>query len=375
MLDAIPQSIRELVARVLLFVLVLIVLWFLRNLIAWLIAKPLRRLLERAGQPGMDETIQRIVVAPIGYLLLALALDIGARILELDSGLVDFVSHITRTLVIVAVALIIYRLIDVIVLTRRELLVFTGLAIDEALLPFIRTAIRLLLWALTIVIAVQEWGYDVNGLIAGLGIGGLAISLAAQDTLSNLFGFAAIVSDRPFVVGEYIKTKDVEGSIERVGLRSTRVRQADQAIVAVPNSMLASSAILNWSRLSKRKLELTLGVSYKTTPAQMEALLAQLRGLLTQHKTVDPKSITVFFVGFGESSLNVLVRCYLNIADWGTFTAEQERIFLEIMRLVEMVGLQIAFPSQSIYLENVSSAPPEIPVPNPPDRLPAQKGG
>ncbi len=374
MLDAIPLSIRELIARVLLFVLVLIVLWFLRNLIAWLIARPLKRLLERAGQPGMDETIQRIVVTPIGYLLLALALDIGTRILELDPGLVDFVNHVTRTLVIVAIALIIYRLLDVIVLTRREMIILTGLAIDEALLPFIRTAIRLLLWALTIVIAVQEWGYDVNGLIAGLGIGGLAISLAAQDTLSNLFGFAAIVSDRPFVVGEYIKTKDVEGSIERVGLRSTRVRQNDQAIVAVPNSMLASSAILNWSRLSKRKMELTLGISYKTTPAQMETLLAQLRALLTQHKAVDSKSVTVFFVGFGESSLNVLVRCYLNMADWGAFTAEQERIFLEIMRLVENMGLQIAFPSQSIYLENMGSSEP-LPDVLPQDRLPAQRGG
>src|SRR5947208_14792157 len=96
--------------------------------------------------------------------------------------------------------------------------------------------------ALALVIIIQVWGYDVTGLIAGLGLGGLALSLAAQDTLSNVFGFAAIVSDRPFVVGEYIKTKDVEGAVERVGLRSSRVRQIDQAIVAVPNNLLASSA-------------------------------------------------------------------------------------------------------------------------------------
>src|SRR5262249_8920002 len=151
----------------------------------------------------------------------------------------------------------------------------------------------------------QEWGYDVTGLIAGLGLGGLAISLAAQDTLSNIFGFAAIVSDRPFVVGEYVKTKDVEGSVERVGLRSTRVRQIDQAVVAVPNSMLASSAILNWSRLSKRKLEVTLGVTYKTRPDQMEALLASLREMLKAHDKVDPNSVVVYFIGFGQSALNI----------------------------------------------------------------------
>src|SRR5262249_38006520 len=139
------------------------------------------------------------------------------------------------------------------------------------------------------------------------------------------FAFAAIVSDRPFVVGEYVRTKDVEGTIERVGLRSTRVRQIDQAVVAVPNSMMASSAILNWSRLSKRKVELTLGVSYRTQPDQMETLLASLREMLKAHNKVDPNSVVVFFTGFGQSSLNILVRCYLNIADWGEFSAEQER--------------------------------------------------
>ena len=199
---------------------------------------------------------------------------------KLNSGIMSFIVHVTRTLIIVAVALAIHQLAQTVIFSRRRLLILTGLAIDEALLPFIRTGVQLIVLALALVIIIQEWGYDVTGLIAGLGLGGLALSLAAQDTLANLFGFAAIISDRPFVVGEYVKTKDVEGLIERVGLRSTRVRQLDQAIVAVPNSMLAASSILNWSRLARRRIDLTLGVTYKTRPDQMETLLSHLRAML-----------------------------------------------------------------------------------------------
>ncbi|MEO8393109.1 MAG: mechanosensitive ion channel family protein [Chloroflexota bacterium] len=360
MFDNIPEIIHVELARVLLVVVVFVALLLLRNLIAWIIAKPVQRFLERIGQSDLDETIQRVVGVPMGYLLLALGLDIGARILEVTPGTMTFVVHVTRTLIIIAVVMLVYRLVRVLVFSRKRLLILTGLAVDEALLPFIRTGAHLIVLALALVIIIQEWGYDVTGLIAGLGLGGLALSLAAQDTLSNIFAFAAIVSDRPFVVGEYVKTKDVEGLIERVGLRSTRVRQIDQAIVAVPNSMLASSAILNWSRLSKRKVELTLGVSYRTHPDQMEALLSGLREMLKARDKVDPNSVVVYFVGIGQSSLNILVRAYLNIADWGEFSAEQERILLDILRLVESLGLQIAFPTQSIYLEATGGVPESI---------------
>ena len=193
-------------------------------------------------------------------------------------------------------------------------------------------------------IIIQVWGYDVSGLIAGLGIGGLAISLAAQETLSNIFGFATIVSDRPLVVGEYIKTPNVEGIVERVGLRSTRVRQLDQAVVTVPNSLMASSTILNWSRLAKRQINLTLGVTYATTPDQMESLLDALRTMLKQRDTVDPDSVVVYFIEFGGSSLNILIRCYVNLADWGAFTAEKEKVLLEVMRVVEQRQLADRLP-------------------------------
>src|SRR3982751_4471798 len=127
------------------------------------------------------------------------------------------------------------------------------------------SATKTILMALALVIIIQEWGYDVSGLVAGLGLGGLAFSLAAKDTVENLFGFTTIVSDQPFVVGEFIKSNDIEGTVEHVGIRSTRIRQQDQSYVIVPNSKLASAPILNWSRLNKRWYNTTLRVSYNAT--------------------------------------------------------------------------------------------------------------
>ncbi len=375
MFESLSDATRVALARILLVVLAFGVIWLLRSLLIWLLSKPLDNLLSRAGHADLDDSVREIINRPSSYVLFALALDLGARFLEVDSSIMDFVHNISRTLVIVAVATIIYSFVDVFVFSRRRLFLLTGVAVDEALIPFIRTGVKLLAWLLALVIIIQVWGYDVSGLIAGLGIGGLAISLAAQETLANIFGFATIVSDRPLVVGEYVKTPDVEGIIERVGLRSTRVRQLDQAVVTVPNSKMASSTILNWSRLAKRQINVTLGVTYATTPDQMETLLDELRRMLKQREAIDPNSVVVYFIEFGGSALNILIRCYVNFADWGAFTAEKEKILLEIMRVVQHTNLQIAFPSRSLYIENLSDSglnlassaanQPEQPAPDP----------
>lgn len=369
MLEALPDSTRVLLARVLLVVLAIGVIWLLRHLVAWVIAQPLKRLLARAGRADLDSTIRSIVLSATGYLLLALGIDAGARILEVSPAVMTLIVHVTRMLVIVAIAHVMLRLVNLLVVSRGSLYMVTGLALDEALLPFLRTGVQLMIIALALVIIIQEWGYDVTGLVAGLGLGGLAISLAAQQTLSNLFGFASVVSDRPFVVGEYIHTDFVEGIVERVGLRSTHIRQLNQAVVSVPNSLLASTPILNWSRLAKRQVNLTLGVTYSTSPDQMELLLDRLRAKLKARETIDPNSVVVYFTNFGASSLDILVRCYVGLTDWGAFTAEQERIMLDIMRVVEQAGLEIAFPSRTLYIQNISGglSLPDQPLPVPPD--------
>lgn len=350
MLDLLPDGVRVLLARVLLVAAAYLVIFALRSLVTWLLARPLKSILRRLGAQEMDTVIRGIITAPVRLLLLALWLDVSARILELTPALSGFVFNVTRTLVIIALAVIVYRVVDVAVMSPRRLLLLTGVRIEEALLPFLRAGISLLVIAILAVIILQEWGYDVSGLIAGLGLGGLAISLAAQDLLSNLFGFAAVISDRPFVIGEYIKTPEVEGIVEHVGLRSSRVRQLDQAIVTVPNSKLASGTVLNWSRLRKRRIDMTIGVRYETPVAKLSAVVQAIRSQLATRPSVDSASIVVYLIGFGDFSLDILVRCYVNIPDWTEFTAEKERVLLDLLSLLQTHGVSIAFPSQTVYV-------------------------
>jgi MscS family membrane protein len=277
-------------------------------------------------------------------------------VLELDPGAQAFVRGLASSLVAFAIALFAYKIVSQVFLTRARLYALTGIALEEPLIPFVRVGLQIIIFFITMVVIIQQWGYDVSALLATLGIGGLAISLAAQDTLSNMVAFTAIVGDRPFVVGETIRTKDVEGTVEQVGVRSTRIRQGDQAVVTVPNNMLATSAILNWSRLNKRQINVTVGILYGPSADQLEVLLRRLREMLSEWEKVDKETVVVNLTEFGPDSLKVLVRCFINLADWAQFTQEQERILLQIMRIIDEVGMQIAFPSQRLYIENPSSS-------------------
>lgn len=352
MFTQIPDYLAEGAMRLLLAALAFALIWVLRHLLTRFARMLLQRIARRNGVP-IDVTVRDIVTGPVRLLTLALAIDISSRILLLQPAADIFIFRLSRTFVLIAIAMIIYRLIGMVTATRSRAFTYTGLSLDEQLLPFIRTFIQLLLIAIALIIVIQIWGYDVTGLVAGLGIGGLAVSLAAQDTVANLFGFSMIVSDRPFVVGEFIKTPDVEGVVERVGFRSSSVRQLNQALVTIPNSTLANSPILNWSRLGRRWIDQTLRISYGATPDQLLEFMSLVREMLATREDIDPETIVVHFINFGENALEILVRAYVNRPNWLEFTREKETINLEIMRIVHDLGLSFALPSRALYVEKM----------------------
>lgn len=349
MWNDLPADFRSGIIRVLLALLALLLIWGLRRLLTLIVVAPLRRVARRTNAQW-DDVLLDAIMLPARLIIMAIGLAVGAQILQIDTSTNVFVQHLIRTLFILALLMALYRFLDTLAPSSNRLFRFTGLTITERLLPFIRTSTKLIFLAMTLVIIVQEWGYDVSGLVAGLGIGGLAISLAAQDTIANLFGFTTIVSDQPFMVGDFIKTPDVEGLVEHVGVRSTRVRQPDQAYVTVPNSKLASSAILNWSRLHKRWIDMKLYINYGAKHDQVEALLQQVRELLASREKIEPGTVVVRLINFAENGLEILVRGYVMTADWGEATAEKEFINLEILRILESLNLHLA--SRSIIIES-----------------------
>lgn len=363
-----PIQVREAIVRILVLAVALLIIYLARRVLTWVLLTPLQRLMNRSGRQVNDRLI-KAVFGSVRLVLVAVALLVSAQILAVgDSFFFGLIQVMARSLLIIATLLLVYRLVDILAPTGIQLASLTGLTIDERLLPFLRAALKLFIIAVGLVIILQELGYDVSGLIAGIGIGGLAISLAAQDTIANLFGFASIVADRPFNVGDYIKTPDGEGTVERVGLRSTRLRQADQTEITLPNNKVANSAISNLSRMNKRRINFILALTYDTTAPQMRDLLARLRALLDTWPTVERDSIQVFFSKFGESSLDVSIHCYIQKSGYIDLMTEQELIQLAVMDIVEALGLNLAFPSRSIYIENLNpEAAKQIGQQPPPD--------
>lgn len=360
-LNQLPPEIREIVLRVLLFLFAVIVIWALRHLLTWILIRPMRILAKRTKME-FDDLLIEVLIGPMRYLVIALGITITVNVMDFGPAITSFAELLTRTFFIVAAFYAIYKIFTIISITPVSLVRFTGFTIEERLLPFLRTIIRIMIVVIALLIILREWGFDISGLVASVGIIGLAISLAAQDTVANFFGFTTIVGDRPFNVGDFIKTGDTSGIVEHVGMRSTRLRQLDQALVTVPNNKLANAAVLNWTQLKKRRMSATLQLTYSTTSAQMRVLLTHLRDLLNARPLVEASSVRVFFIGFGDHALEVLVIADIFLPDWAAFTAEKELINLEIMELVEKLGLQFAFPTQTLHIESWPKARSAAPV-------------
>lgn len=212
---------------------------------------------------------------------------------------------------------------------------------------------KFLIWAVVAVMILDQLGYNINGLLAGLGLGGLAVALAAQDTVSNLFGCAIIVLDQPFEINDWIQTPDIEGIVEEISFRSTRIRTFQNALVSVPNSSLANSIITNWSKMERRKLRFYVNLTYSTTKEQIQSISTKICDYLNSVEDIVDGSASVFFEVMNSSSLDLRVDCVVNHAAMSEFLRVREQVNYAVMDIVNQEGAGFAFPSQSIYIESM----------------------
>jgi MscS family membrane protein len=197
--------------------------------------------------------------------------------------------------------------------------------------------------------ALDVLGVNVTALVAGLGVGGIAVALAAQKTVENLFGGLTLIADQPVKVGDFCRFGEQVGTVERVGLRSTRLRTLDRTVVAIPNAEFSNLRLENYAERDRILLRATLGLRYETTPDQLRHVLVRLRELLYAHPRIDRDPVRVRFVGFGAYSLDVEIFAYVGTADFNEFLAVREDVYLRIMDAVAASGTGFAFPSQTNY--------------------------
>ena len=217
-------------------------------------------------------------------------------------------------------------------------------------MPLIKKTLFVFAVIFGVLVIAQSQGLPVQSFLAGLGIGGLAFALAAQDTIANLFGSFVVVMDQPFKVGDIVKIGANEGKVEDIGLRSTKVRTGARTLIVIPNKSVANEPITNFTRMPQRRVDQTLALTYDTTPDQLEAVIGDIRALLHGDADVHQDTIVVNFANYGASSLDVQLVWFATDPDWVKHMAVRERINLKIMRAVAARGLTFAFPTQTVQL-------------------------
>jgi MscS family membrane protein len=193
-------------------------------------------------------------------------------------------------------------------------------------------------------------GYPIGTLLAGLGIGGLALAFGAQKTIENLFGSVAIAVDQPFRVGDTVTVDGVTGLVEGIGLRSTRLRTPDRTLVSIPNGALADQRSESYAARDRFRFATAIGLTYGTSRTQMEQVLAGVERVLRGHPRIWPDEVTVRFAGLGPSSLDVEVLAWFAVPTWSDFLVCRQEVLLAIMQVVQEAGADFAFPTRTVHL-------------------------
>lgn len=259
-----------------------------------------------------------------------------------------------------------YRLIDALCEKLSAITANTQTQIDDHLIPLARTVLRVSAVLTALLMVAQNHGYSITTLIAGLGLGGLAVALAAQDTVANVIGSLAIVADRPFQVGDWILVGEHEGTVERVGLRSTRVRTFYDSLVSVPNSRIVNSIVDNMGQRTYRRMRQMLPLRYDTDPDRVHAFVEGIRSIIEANDAMRQDVHEIHLNRFSDSSVDVLVYCFFRVPDWNRELTERHNFLLEVLRLAKELGVEFAVPARTLQLESTPERARPGPKPSDP---------
>ncbi len=269
-----------------------------------------------------------------------------------------FVQQVLRALLLADVLWAFWRLVDVV----AELSWSSEFSLEHpssrALIPLARRMGKAVVAVAAILLLISALGYPVTSLIAGLGIGGLALALASQKTVENLFGAFSLGIDQPFREGDFVRVEDLTGTVESLGLRSTRIRTPDRTVVSIPNGKLAEMRLETYAARDRLRLSCIIGLEYGTTSEQMRQVLGELERVLREHPKIHPDGLSVRFIELAASSLNVEVVCFFATRDAEEFSLIRQELLLTFLHIIESAGTRIAFPTRTLHLQTGASSAP-----------------
>ena len=328
----------------------IVVMFIIKRPLASVILRGMLSAVKRKNPDKAAQLLERLTKL-LGYILFVSLLLVALPYIDLSDTTTTFINRALTSLLLFLAYSLLYRTLMVTVnwyfdaKAKKKPDRFNLSARN-----FLISGIRVAVIVLAAISVLSRWVSNLSGLVAGLGISSLAVALAAQDSLSNFFGSISIMLDKPFDVGDYIVIKDeLQGAVERVGLRSTRIRQLSGSLVTVPNANLASAVVYNETKRSQRRIHFTVGLEYKTPAENLRAFVKAVEALLLEDPDVQNDSVKVWFDAFAESSLGVDIIYRVEKPNYYDMLTIRERVNHGVMQAAKTAGVSFAFPSLSLY--------------------------
>ena len=301
-----------------------------------------------------DDQLFEAIIKPVNAFVMIGAVHVASFLLvfNLTKFPTELIGKSYSVFLGLSIIWLVYRLVDVAAHYIDELVAKADEGLRGQFTPLIRRALRILVVIVGSLTILATIGINITGLFACLGIVGLAVSMGSQDSVANLVGTVNILIDRPYKVGDWITVgSTIDGDVEEIGFRSTKIRMFDKTLMSVPNAKLAGETIKNWSRMPKRRIKMTLGLSYDTSANQMKEALKEIEKILEEDEGVDQDYKLVQFTDYGASSLDVFLYYFSKSTVWKEYLDTRERVNLKIMDKIENMGLEFAFPTQTLHLK------------------------
>ncbi|HLJ18279.1 MAG TPA: mechanosensitive ion channel family protein [Bryobacteraceae bacterium] len=318
------------------------------------------RVAARRAAPRLNVDRLNMFVGPVRLLVFVAGLRAGIEVVAPAALVRLYLGRFLSFLSFLGIAWLLMRGVDLLTDRLRVTLDARQRAVSHSVLSLGGRFVKLTIILAAALGVLASWGYNTTTFLAGLGVGGLAVALAAQKTLENLFGGVSVISDRPVLVGDTCKVGDRSGVIEDIGLRSTKIRTTDRTIVTIPNGQLSTMTLENYSRRDKMLFNPTLNLRRDTTPDQVRQVLQSISQLLRQHEKIEVGNIPVRMIGIGKYSLDIEVLAYVRTIDNDEFLRAQQDLLLQILDAVQAAGAALAIPTQAIlsYDGNKNGGPP-----------------
>ncbi len=335
------------------FLIYVVLAFYVSKFMDYLIQVQLKKWAAKT-ETKFDDLLLDLLKGPVKVISFVIFLHLGLRLFAWPAWAETFISNALKIVVAISLTYVALKFIDLLVsFWQQRAGESHDTVLDHQLFPIIRKALKVFTIIIAILVTSQNMGMNVTGLLASLSIGGLAVGLAAQDTLSNLFGAVAIFADRPFRIGDRIQVDKIDGTVETIGLRSTRVRNLDGHLVTIPNRNMANANIVNVSNRPNIKTVMNIGLTYDTPAAKVERAVKLLENIFRSHpKTAD---LVIGFDKFEPSSLNIQLVHWWDSTDFKEYLAGIQSLNLELKRQFDAEGINYAFPSQTVYVRQDST--------------------